>query len=190
MLVGYARASLEKQTIDRQFDELMAAGVDRRNIYHEKVTGTKRDRQELNRMLSELRAGDTVLTVELTRFSRSTKDLLDIVDKIRERGANFKSLKEAWMDTSTPQGQLTLTIFAGLSQFERDLTSERTLSGLKAAKARGRCGGRPSMQREKAELVEALYRGGMKISEIVSAAACSRSTVNRIIAGIKAQNAG
>jgi len=185
MLIGYARASLEKQAIDRQLDELAAAGV--RHIYQEKITGTKRDRPELNRMLAALQQGDTVITVELSRMGRSTKDLLEIVELIRSKGAHFRSLGETWLDTTTPQGQLIFTIFAGLCQFERDLTAERTKSGLKAAAARGRKGGRPATVQAQVQAVEAMRRNNMKIDQIVADTGLSRSTVNRIIAAMKAR---
>ena len=186
MLIGYARASLEKQTIDRQLDELAAAGV--RHIYQEKITGTKRDRPELNRMLAALRQGDTVITVELSRMGRSTKDLLDIVELIHRKGAHFRSLNETWLDTTTPQGQLIFTIFAGLCQFERDLTAERTKSGLKAAAARGRVGGRPATAPEQVAAVEAMRRAGVKIDQIVMDTGVSRATVGRIIKAMKARD--
>ena len=185
MLIGYARASLEKQAIDRQLDELAAAGVWR--IYQEKITGTKRDRPELNRMLAALQQGDTVITVELSRMGRSTKDLLEIVELIHRKGAHFRSLNETWLDTTTPQGQLIFTIFAGLCQFERDLTAERTKSGLKAAAARGRKGGRPATEQAQVQTVEAMRRRKVKIDQIVADTGLSRSTVNRIIAAMKAR---
>jgi len=190
MLIGYARASLEKQVIDRQLDELAAAGVRHSDIYQEKITGTKRDRPELNRMLAALQQGDTVITVELSRMGRSTKDLLEIVDLIHRKGAHFRSLNETWLDTTTPQGQLIFTIFAGLCQFERDLTAERTKSGLKAAAARGRKGGRPATEKEQIEAVEAMRRRKVKIDQIVTDTGLSRSTVNRIIAAMKARDTG
>jgi len=179
---GYARASLEKQSIERQLDELTAAGVEARHIYQEKVTGTRRDREELNRLLADLQPGDTVIAVELSRMGRSTKDLLEIIDLIREKGAHFKSLSEAWLDTTTPHGQLVFTIFAALCQFERDLTVERTLSGLAAANARGRFGGRPSKQKEKAQEVVILYHSGLGATAIAQHTGVSRATVNRILA--------
>jgi len=182
MLIGYARASLEKQTIERQLDELTAAGVMPKNIYDEKVTGTRRDRKELNRMLEALQPGDTVIAVELSRMGRSTKDLLEIIDLIRRKGGHFRSLSEAWLDTTTPQGQLVFTIFAALCQFERDLTVERTKSGLAAANARGRFGGRPSKQKTMAEEVLILYNNGVRPSDIPRQIDVSRSTVTRILA--------
>ena len=188
MLIGYARASLEKQAIERQLDELTVAGA--RQIYQEKITGTKRNRPELNRLLAGLREGGTVLVVELSRVSRSTKDLLEIVDIIRSKGAHFRSLNESWLDTTTSQGQLIFTIFAGLCQFERDLTAERTKSGLKAAAARGRKGGRPATKPEQVAAVEALRRAGRKIDEIAAETGVGRSTVSRIIAAMKARESG
>lgn len=180
-LVGYCRVSKFDMSLDRQIDALIDAGVNEHSIYQEKVTGTKRDREELNKMLSRLKPNQTVIVAELTRLSRSTKDLFEIVEKIHAAGAEIKSLKESWLDTTTPQGRLLFTIFSGLSQFEAELTAERTREGLKAAKARGRSGGRPSKRTDKAETVMLLYNNGIKIAEIVRQTALSRSTVNRII---------
>jgi len=181
MLVGYARVSGTAQSLDRQVDSLVAAGVDERNIYKEKAAGTKRERHELERMIAELKRDDVCIVAELTRLSRSTKDLFEIAEQIQSKGANLKSLKESWLDTATPQGKLMFTIFAGLSQFERDLISERTKEGLRAAKARGRSGGRPSKRNKKALTVKLLYEKGVTIAEIVKQTELSRSTVYRIL---------
>lgn len=183
MLVGYARVSTREQNLDRQLDMLIAYGVDIRNIYKEKVTGTKADRVELNRMIDELQQGDVVVIADLSRVSRSTKDLLMIVDRIKDKGANIKSLKDTWLDTTTsnPYNEFLLTVMAGMSQLERDLISSRTKEGLIAAKARGRCGGRPSKRNEKAEIVQTLYNQGYKIVDIVKATNLSRTTVYRIL---------
>jgi DNA invertase Pin-like site-specific DNA recombinase len=183
MLVGYARVSTEGQNLDRQIDQLIASGVDKRNIYQEKITGTRSDRIELNRMIEELQEGDTVVITDLTRISRSTKDLLLIVDKIKSKGAYIKSLKDIWLDTTSdnPYNAFLLTVMSGLSQLERDLTSVRTREGLASARARGRIGGRPSKQNEKAAAVKALAAGGMRITDIVKETGLSRSTVNRIL---------
>lgn len=124
MKIGYKRVSTQNQKLDRQTDLLNDYGVER--IFEEKITGTKRERQELNKMLDQLRQGDVVVVTDLTRLSRSTKDLFEIVSIIEEKGAGIKSLKESWLDTTTPQGKLLFTIFAGLSQFERDLIAQRT----------------------------------------------------------------
>lgn len=183
MLVGYARVSdAVTQTLDRQIDALVENGVDTRNIYKEKVTGTKRDRPELNRMITELKHGDVCIVAELTRLSRSTKDLIEIVEQIQAKGASVKSLKETWLNAeNSAQSKLLFTIFAGLAEFERNLISERAKDGLKAAKARGRSGGRPSKRNAKELTVRALYEKGVKIAEIVRQTELSRSTVNRIV---------
>lgn len=187
MLIGYARVSTENQNLDRQIDALMAAGVDERLIYREKITGTKKDRPELNHMIDRLHTGDTVIIADLTRVSRSTKDLLEIVDRIKTKGAMIKSLKDTWLDTTSnnPYNDFLLTVMSGLSQLERDLISQRTKEGLASAKARGRNGGRPSIQNEKGDTVRLLYEGGMKIVDICKHTNISRSTVNRIIKDIR-----
>ena len=148
MIFGYARVSTIEQNLDRQIDALKSAGAD--EIIEEKMTGTKADRPQLNKLFDKLRSGDTILIADLTRLSRSTKDLFALVDKIEKKGANIKSLKESWLDTTTPQGKLMFTFMAGISQFERDLISQRTKEGLEAARARGRKGGR----REKLDLAK------------------------------------
>ncbi len=166
--LGYIRVSKENMNLDRQLDLLIATGVPERNIYQEKVTGTKRDREALNQMIESIKPNEKIVVVvaELSRLSRSTRDL-EIVELIHSKGADIKSLKEPWLDTTSPQSKLLFTIFAGLSQFERDLLSDKTKDGLKAAKARDRMGGRPSKRTDKAITVTALYNSGVKIAEIV-----------------------
>ena len=183
MMVGYIRVSTYDQNLERQIDQLVDAGVDIRMIYQEKISGTIRKRPELERMLSELHPGDVVIITDLTRLSRSTKDLLEIVDEIKSKGANLKSLKDNWLDTTeaNPYSQFLLTVMAGLSQLERDLTSTRVKEGLEAASKRGRKGGRPSKQNEKKDTVIALADAGFKIADIAKQTGISRSTVNRIL---------
>jgi DNA invertase Pin-like site-specific DNA recombinase len=188
MLVGYARVSTRDQTLNSQLDALVRMGVDERNIYQEKITGTRRDRPELDRMIGELKPSDTVIIAELTRLGRSAKDLFTIVEQIKGKGANIKSLREAWLDTTTPQSELMFTVFCGLSQFERDLTSQRTKEGLQAARARGRVGGRPAKGKMKAETIKFLYlTKKYKIVEIMKELDLSRSTVNRVVREIKSE---
>lgn len=139
MVIGYARVSTLDQSLDRQIDALNAAGAVK--LFTEKKTGKTTERPELIRLIEQLREGDVVVVSELTRLSRSTKDLFSIVEHIQSQGADIKSLKETWLDTTTPHGKLMFTIFAGLSQFETDLTAQRTREGLAAARLRGRFGG-------------------------------------------------
>ncbi len=183
ILIGYARVSTEGQNLDRQIDMLVDYGVDKRNIYREKITGTKVEREQLNKMIDELQQGDTVIITDLTRISRSTKDLLNIIDRIKDKGANIKSIKDKWLDTTSdnPYNSFLLTVMSGLSQLERDLISQRTKEGLKSAKARGRNGGRPSKRNDKADTVGLLYKEGYKIVDIVKQTGLSRATVYRTL---------
>lgn len=182
-LIGYARVSTEGQNLDRQIDMLVNYGVDKRNIYQEKMTGTKSDREQLNKMIEELQENDIVVIADLTRVSRSTKDLLNIIDRIKEKGASIKSIKDTWLDTTSdnPYNSFLLTVMSGLSQLERDLISQRTKEGLASAKARGRNGGRPSKRNDKADTVELLYKEGYKIVDIVKQTGLSRATVYRTL---------
>jgi DNA invertase Pin-like site-specific DNA recombinase len=140
MIFGYARVSTQEQNLDRQLDILKNEGAE--EIIQEKVSGIKYSRPELFKLLDKLRKGDIILVTDLTRLSRGTKDLFSLVEQIEKREANIKSLKESWLDTTTPQGKLMFTLMAGINQFERDLISQRTKEGLEAARKRGKFGGR------------------------------------------------
>ncbi len=183
MLIGYARVSTEEQSLNRQIDMLVDYGVDKRNIYQEKISGMKSNREQLDKMIEELQEKDTVIITDLTRISRSTKDLLNIIDKIKDKGASIKSIKDTWLDTTSdnPYNSFLLTVMSGLSQLERDLISQRTKEGLKSAKARGRNGGRPSKRNDKADTVGLLYKEGYKIVDIVKQTGLSRATVYRTL---------
>ena len=135
LLLGYARVSTDDQDLTNQRAELHAAGCVK--LFSEKFTGTRRDRPELARMLDHLRLGDVVTVTRLDRLARSTRDLLDIAERIQEAGAGLRSLAEPWADTTTPAGRMVLTVFAGIAEFERSLIIDRTRSGREAAKARG-----------------------------------------------------
>lgn len=182
MLVGYIRVSSEMQNLDRQLDALVNYGVDKRNIYQEKITGTKRDREQLNKMLDELQENDIVIISDLTRISRSTKDLLEIIESIKNKGASIKSIKDSWLDTSSenPYNSFLLTVMSGLSQLERDLISQRTKEGLASAKARGRVGGRPNKRSDKSDIVQIMLEKKYKIKDIVDKTGLSRATIYRI----------
>ena len=180
MFIGYARVSTEGQNLSRQLDQLTAAHCER--IYQEKVTGTKKERPELEKMLDHLRTGDTIIICELTRLSRSTKDLFQLIDQIEKKGSNIKSLKETWLDTTTPQGKLMFTIFAGISQFERDLISQRTKEGLDSARARGRKGGRPVKNKSDIEKALKLYNSkDYSLKEIKEMTGVSKTSLYRYL---------
>ena len=139
-IFGYARVSTEQQNLDRQLDALRRYGCD--VIYNEKMTGTKRDRPELSKLLDRMTDGDTVVIESLSRLGRSTKDLIELTELFQSKGVHLVSLKES-IDTSTSTGKLLFTLMSAIAQFERDVIADRTREGLKSARARGRAGGRP-----------------------------------------------
>ena len=186
MKIGYARVSTQDQNLDRQMDNLRAAGCER--IFNEKMTGTKSDRPELKTMLLTLRSGDILVIDSFSRLSRSTKDLLQLVDQLTAMGVHLVSLKEN-LDTTTATGKLMLTMLSALSQFERDLIAERTIDGLKAARARGRCGGRPRLGSDKdRQQALAMYDANvMTNAEIAEKFGVSQRTLSRWIESRKKQ---
>ncbi len=189
MKIGYARVSTQEQNLDRQLDGLRAQGCEK--IYQEKMTGTKAERPEFQKMLDALRPGDTLVTDSFSRLSRSTKDLLELVERLNSQGVNLVSIKEQ-LDTTTATGKLMLTMLSALSQFERDLIAERTADGLKAARARGRIGGRPKAGSEKAKAQAiALYQANtMTNAEIADTVKVSTATLSRWIKEYKEAQRG
>lgn len=178
--IGYARVSTHDQTLDRQLDTLKEAECNK--IYKEKITGTKKDRPELDKLLEDLRSGDTIIVSDLTRLSRSTKDLFNLIEQIESKGAYIKSLKESWMDTTTPQGRLMFTLMAGISQFERDLIVQRTQEGLASARARGRNGGRPTKDKKDIDVAIKMYNSKLhSVSEIEKTTGVSKATLYRYL---------
>jgi DNA invertase Pin-like site-specific DNA recombinase len=138
--IGYIRVSTADQNTDRQTDALKAQGVDR--VFLEKISGATANRPELKAMLDYVREGDTLVIESISRLARSTRDLLRIIDELREKGVDLLSLKES-IDTQTPQGRFVLSIFAALSELERDTIRERQKEGIEAARRRGKHLGRP-----------------------------------------------
>lgn len=174
---GYARVSTEQQNLDRQLDMLNRYGVD--IIYNEKMTGTKRDRPELNKLLDRMTEGDTVVIESLSRLGRSTKDLIALVELFSQRGVHLVSLKES-IDTSTPAGKLLFTLMSAITQFERDVIAERTQEGLYAARARGRVGGRPKTDVRRVKQAIKLYHTGQhSVKEIEELTGVKKATLYR-----------
>ena len=153
-IFGYARVSTESQNLDRQLDALQKYGVD--HIYNEKLTGTKRERPELDKMLDRMTEGDVVVVESLSRLGRSTKDLIELTEIFHNKGVNLVSLKES-IDTNTPTGRLLFTLMSAIAQFERDVIADRTREGLNAARSRGRTGGRPKSNEDSVKKAIKLY---------------------------------
>lgn len=180
LLIGYARVSTDDQDLRNQRDELHAAGCTR--IFAEKITGTHAKRPELARMLDHLRAGDVVTVTRLDRLARSTRDLLDIAERIQAAGAGLRSLAEPWADTTTPAGRMVLTVFAGIAEFERSLIVDRTRKGREAAKRRGvQFGRRPTLSAGKIEHARDLLAQGRTAGEVAELLGVHRATLYRAL---------
>lgn len=180
-LIGYARVSTQGQDLAQQRATLRESGCTR--IFEEKISGAKRDRPELGRLLDHLRAGDVVTVTRLDRLARSTRDLLEIAERIKEAGAGLRSLAEPWADTTTPAGRMVLTVFAGMADFERSLIVERTSAGRIAAKARGvRFGPRPTLAAEQIAHARQLIEGdGKPVAEVARLLGVHRATLYRAL---------
>lgn len=178
MIIGYARVSTQEQNLDAQIDALKAAGAER--IFEEKLSGKAKNRPELEKLLDQLRAGDVIVVTKYDRLARSLKDLITIVEAIREREAGFKSLAED-IDTTTPAGRLVFHVFGSIAEFERERIAERTKEGLAAAKKRGRVGGRPPALStdQRAEVRHMRDIDHRPISEIAQLFKVSKDTVRR-----------
>jgi DNA invertase Pin-like site-specific DNA recombinase len=179
MKIGYARVSTKEQDLSLQIDALEDVGCSR--IYQEQITGSIKERPELQKMLEQLRDGDVIIIWKLDRLARSLKDLVSLVNEIQEKGAGLHSLNDH-IDTSTPNGKLTFHLFAALAEFERDIIRERTNAGLAAARARGRKGGRPKGLSKKAKhtaiIVERQYQEGeLTINEICDQLSITKMTL-------------
>ena len=181
MHLGYARVSTDAQDLTNQRTELTAAGCTR--IFAEKITGAQRDRPELGRMLDHLRAGDVVTVTRLDRLARSTRDLLDVAERIQAAGAGLRSLAEPWADTTSPAGRMVLTVFAGLAEFERALIIDRTRNGRQAAQARGvKFGPRPALTAAQIDHARQLIDGdGRPVKEVAALLGVHRSTLYRAL---------
>lgn len=179
MIIGYARVSTQEQSLDRQIDALQKYGAEK--IFTEKITGTVKNRPELDQMRAILRDGDVVVIESLSRLGRSSRDLLSLIEEFRDKKVTLISLKEN-LDISTPTGQLMFTVLAALSQFERDLTVQRTRDGLMAARARGRKGGRPKVDQKKIDKALKLYIAQThSVSEIIKITGVSQGTLYKAI---------
>jgi DNA invertase Pin-like site-specific DNA recombinase len=179
MIVGYARVSTDGQSLEAQQASLKAAGTER--IFSEKVSGAVTDRKALAKALAALGPNDVLLVTRLDRLARSTRDLLNILDGISKAGAKFKSLADSWADTTTPHGELMITILAGLATFERHLIRARTDEGRKRAQQRGVRFGRP-MKLSPFQIKEALVRRetGEPLTDIGRSYGVSHSTISRL----------
>jgi DNA invertase Pin-like site-specific DNA recombinase len=177
-LLGYARVSTSEQNASLQLDALRSAGCIK--VFTDKASGSLDRRPQLDRLLDQLRPGDTIVVWRLDRLGRSLKHLIHVVEDLAEMKVGFRSLTEG-MDTTTSGGKLVFSIFGALAEFERSLIRERTMAGLAAARSRGRVGGRPPvMTPEKIKVARDLYRArDLTVEEIAKTIGVSRKTVYR-----------
>lgn len=179
MKIGYARVSTSEQILNAQLRQLKEVGCEL--IFEEKISGARRDRPELEKLLSQVRAGDTLIVCKLDRLARSTHHLLGIVDILQQKNAKFQSLGEPWADTTSHAGKMIMTIFAGIAEFERDLIRERTGIGRKQALERGVKFGRPpKLSNEQKALVLKLINEGRSVLEIAKTFKVDRTTIYRL----------
>lgn len=179
-LLGYARVSTLEQNAELQRDALDAAGCWR--VFTDQVSGVKESRPELDRLLEQVRAGDTVVVWRLDRLGRSLRHLIEVVEDLSRQGVGFRSITES-IDTTTSGGRLIFHVFGALAEFERDLIRERTLAGLESARARGRMGGRPTvMTADKTTAARRMYaQQDLSVARIAEVLQVSRSSVYRAL---------
>jgi DNA invertase Pin-like site-specific DNA recombinase len=181
MEYGYARVSTDGQSVDAQVAQLISAGCAK--VYREVASGAKTDRAELLRLIARLDDGDVLVVTRLDRLARSTRDLLNTLAAITGKGAAFRSLGDAWADTSTPHGRLLLTVLGGLAEFERDLIRARTGEGRARAKDRGvKMGRRPKLNAHQRREAMARLANGEAASDVARSYAVSRWTISRLTA--------
>ena len=178
-IYGYARVSTDGQTLASQDAQLHAAGCAK--VYSEKASGARTDRPELAKLLRRLDEGDVLMVTRLDRLARSTRDLLNILDTVAKAGAGFKSLADAWADTTTAHGRLMLTVLGGLAEFERALIVARTGDGRVRAKARGVRFGRPPVltSHQRQEAIQRLAEGATQ-ADLARTYGVSQATISRL----------
>lgn len=184
-LLGYARVSTDDQDLSLQIDALEKHGIPKSLIFTDKLSGAKDDRPGLAKCLDSLQGGDVLVVWRLDRLGRSMRHLITLVEDLRSCGVGFRSLNEGAIDTTSASGELIFNIFSALAQFERRLIQERTKAGLAAARARGRCGGRPRLESEQAKVRAAKKLSGdrsITIDDICKTLGISRSTYYRYLA--------
>jgi DNA invertase Pin-like site-specific DNA recombinase len=178
-VLGYTRVSTRDKDLSAQLEALKAAGAAK--VYREKISGARADRPQLAKLMASLQPGDIVVVTKLDRLGRSTRELLDLIERISKAGAAFRSLGDPLWDTSSSQGRLLSTLLAAIADFERDLIRERTGEGRKRAMANGvKFGRKPKLSPYQRE--EALKRraAGETLASIAKSYAVDVSMISRL----------
>jgi DNA invertase Pin-like site-specific DNA recombinase len=178
-IIGYARVSTQDQHLTGQLEALTMAGA--ATIFREKISGARADRPQLAKLMATIKAGDVVLVTKLDRLGRSTRELLDLIERISNAGAAFRSLGDPLWDTSTSQGRLLSTLLAAIAEFERDLIRERTGDGRKRAKANGvKFGRKPKLSAYQRQEAVKRRAAGETLAEIAKSYAVDPSMISRL----------
>lgn len=178
----YGRCSTQEQNLNRQMDVAREQGIDPANCYFDKISGTKRSRPALDELFSKLQEGDSVVCLSLDRLSRSTSDLMEMMDTFQERGINLVSIHEG-LDTSgnSEVARLIFTVFAAVAEFQRNIILTNCAEGRAAKIARdGKCGGRKPLPESKKKAVREMKASGSSVKEICEALGVSKASVYRI----------
>ena len=179
MLIGYARVSTQDQTLDLQIDALTKAGC--KKLFDDKISGSSKERPGLTKALEMLREGDTLVVWKLHHLGRSVKNLVDLIGDLHKQSVQFKSLTDA-IDTGTPSGRFFFHVMASLAEMERELTVERTRTGLEVARQLGRKGGRKrQMTDSKIESAKKLLVSGIPPRDVAKNIGVSVPTLYRWI---------
>lgn len=165
--IGYARVSTEEQDLRAQVAALREAGVLEENLYTDKASGKTMKRPGLEAALLDCRPGDVLIVPALDRLARSIEDLIYLTKRLQAEGVQLRSLRESFIDTTTPVGELLFHVLASLAQFERSLTGQRTREGLERAKERGATlGAKPKLTQKKLEKAARMLSHGMNSNEV------------------------
>lgn len=184
-LIGYARVSTKDQELELQIDALEKAGCTKSQIFVDVISGSKAERPGLDKCLATLESGDTLLVWRLDRLGRFMPHLVSLIEDLRKKHIGFKSICDGAIDTTTASGELIFNIFSSLAQFERRLIQERTKAGLKAARARGRLGGRRKIENNNPKVLMAkkMHKDHqMSIEDICTTLQISRASFYRYLA--------
>lgn len=191
IIIGYARVSTQDQSLDAQIqaiEDFAKQRGEKYRIFQEKESGGKSNRKELQYALDLLAEGDTFVVYKLDRLARSTRQLIETVEEIGGKGADFTSLNDQGMDTTTANGRLMFQVMAAVAEFERAMIQERTKAGLEAARRKGKTGGRPKISNDTKKSVKALFDGGRSAIKIATDYNLGRTTVYKIINEFKNNN--
>ncbi|MCM3169449.1 recombinase family protein [Peribacillus frigoritolerans] len=186
-IIGYARVSTDEQNLDMQQHAIEKYAQEQKMeliMYIEKISSRKTDRSELQNAMKAAARGDRFVVYKLDRLARSTKELYQLTDELKNRGIDFVSINDSF-DTTTPTGRAMFGMLAVFAEFERDIIQQRTKAGLEAARKRGRLGGRPAIEEKTKRHIVTLFQAGESVTDLAKEFSIGRSTVYKILNDMK-----